>query len=315
MAVGYLALRQVGARVWRKIQDDNVFGRAAELAYFFLFALFPLMIVFTSMVAMLSAGTELRDELLWYFRSALPWPAYQLIAATLRETTEGAAGKLSLGTAAALLSASAGMVAVIEGLNTAYQVNEARSWVKRRFLAVTLTLALMLFTMITLAVFLLGTRMGRIVAAHVGLGPAFEFAIKVIQWPLATAFAALGIALIYRFAPNVRVQKWRFILPGAAVALTLDLVASAALRWYLAVFDPYSAIYGSLEALIILMLWFYLFAAALLSGGVVNSVLENAAAQAGEPGAKLIGRKAPVPTSPPSGLAPDRPQPSGFAPY
>ena len=101
------------------------------------------------------------------------------------------------------------------------------------------------------------------------------------------------LALTYRFAPNVRVQHWLWIWPGAAVALLLWLIASVGLRLYLRFFDTYSTVYGSLGALIILMVWLYLFGIAILVGGEVNSVLENAAAQAGDPDAKLSGEKAP----------------------
>ncbi len=234
-----LGFREVGARLWKKIQVDNVFGRAAELAYFFLFSIFPLLIVLTSILGRMAKGAEIQRDLLQYFRTALPWSAYDLISNTLREITNNSGGKnMSLGIAFALASASAGMVAVIEGLNTSYDVKEARTWLRRRAVAVGLTVAFAVFTISALAIFLYGNQLGRFVATHVGVKPLFETAWPFLQWPVLVAFVLLALALIYRFAPNVRVQRWRWILPGATFAFLLWLIASAGLRLYLRFLIP-----------------------------------------------------------------------------
>jgi membrane protein len=284
----------VAYRIWQKVQSDNVFGRAAELAYFFLFSIFPLLIILTSLLGFVSRGIEIRLELLGYFRTALPAPAYELVESAFREVNNGGnGGKLSIGIIVLIASAAAGMVAIIEGLNTAYEVREARTWIRRRMVAVILTIALVVFTVSAMAVFFYGNQLGRLIAAEVGFKAVFENAWPFIQWPLVVFFVVLAFALTYRFAPNVRVQHWRWIFPGAGVAFVLWLLASAGLRLYLRLFDPYSAVYGSLGALMILMVWFYLFGAAILIGGEVNSVLENAAAEEGDLNAKLPGEKAP----------------------
>lgn len=289
------ARRDILRRIWSKLTIDNVFGRAAELAYFFLFSLFPLLIVLTSLLGLVSNGAEIRVELLHYIRTALPSPSYQLVETTLREVTgESTGGKLSLGLLGAVVSAGAGMVAIIEGLNTAYEVREARTWLRRRAIAFCLTLSLAVFIIFALCIFLYGNQLGTFFATHVGVGPLFTTVWPYVQWPLAVVFVLLALALTYRFAPNVRVQHWRWIFPGAVVACFLWVLASAGLRLYLKFFDTYTAIYGSLGALVILMIWFYLFGVAILVGGEVNSVLENAAAQGGEPSAKLSGEKTPL---------------------
>ena len=287
-------ISRLGSRIWQKVQTDNVFGRAAELAYFFLFSMFPLLIVFTSLLGLISQGAALRLELLRYFRTALPWAAYQLVESTLRQITqESGGGKLSIGIIVTIASASAGMVAVIEGLNTAYEVREARTWIRRRLVAVVLTIALAFFTASAMAIFLYGNQLGSFIATKVGFKPLFESTWPFIQWPLVVLFVVLAFALTYRYAPNVKVQRWRWVFAGAIVGFLLWLIASAGLRLYLRFFDTYSAVYGSLGALMILMVWFYLFGLAILFGGEVNSVLENAAANAGDSSAKLTGEKAP----------------------
>lgn len=253
---------------------DNVFGRAAELAYFFFFSIFPLLIALTSLLSVVSGGARFQGELLRYFHAVLPDSAFELLSTTLAEITESnRGGQLSFGIALTIVSASAGMVAVIEGLNTAYDVREARTWLRRRGVAFLLTLALLVFLILALALFLYGPESGAFLAEHIGFRPLFETAWPVLQWPIAFLFVLTAMALIYRFAPNVRGQTWTCIYPGAIAAFLLWLAASVGLRIYLSVFNTYTAAYGSLGAVMILMLWFYLFGLAILVGGQLNSVL------------------------------------------
>ena len=176
-------------RIYSKALSDNVFGRAAELAYFFLFSLFPLLIVLTSLLGTVSGGGEIRGELLRYLHTALPPAASRLVESTLAEI--GAAsggGKLSFGILGALASAGAGMVAIIEGLNTAYDVREARPWLKRRAIALALTLALSLFSLAAVGIFLYGTQFGGFLAKRAGVGEEFTSVWSILQWPLAAIF-------------------------------------------------------------------------------------------------------------------------------
>ena len=118
--------------------------------------------------------------------------------------------------------------------------------------------------------------------------------IKIAQWPVAIALVLLGFALVYFFAPDVKEQKWHWITPGAIIGVALWLAASFALKIYLHFFDRYSATYGSLGAVIVLLLWFYVLGASLLFGAEINSVIEDAAAAEGHPDAKFKGEKAPA---------------------
>ena len=281
-------------RLGYEIDRDNVLGRAAELAYFFLFSVFPLLLVLTNVLGMVSAGSKIQDSLERYFSTAMPPAAYRLISSTLEEISQASdGGKLSLGIFMTLASASSGMVAIIEGLNTAYDVREARSWWRRRLVAVALTIALAVFTITALAIMLYGSELGGAIASRIGARAVFQFLWNVLQWPAMVGFILLGFSLIYRFAPNLRDQRWHWILPGAGTALLVWVAASLGLRLYLRFFDAYSTTYGSLGALIVLMIWFYLFGAAILIGGEVNSIIEQSAARAGDPEAKLPGEKAP----------------------
>jgi membrane protein len=281
-------------RVSYEIFKDNVFGRAAELAYFFLFSLLPLLLVLSNLLGLVSDGRRIQQDMLRYFSSVMPWTAYRLLATTLDQVVRSSGGaKLSLGILITLATASNGMVAIIEGLNTAYEVKEGRSWWKRRVVALALTLGLAILTITALAMVLYGTDFGGFLTTQLGFGRMFESAWRVVQWPLVAAFVLLAFTLVYRFAPNVKDQRWHWILPGAVVAFLLWLLASFGLRLYLQLFNSFPAMYGSLGAVMVLMLWLYLFGTAVLIGGEVNSIVEQSAARAGDPEAKLPGEKAP----------------------
>jgi membrane protein len=130
-------------------------------------------------------------------------------------------------------------------------------------------------------------------AAYYQLGGFFPIAWRAIQWPLALAFMVLAFALIYYFAPDLKDQDWKWLTPGSAIGVVLWLLVSFGFKAYLHFFDSYSTTYGSLGAVIVLMLWLYLTGAAILIGSEINSEIENAAAQAGAPDAKERGEKSP----------------------
>jgi membrane protein len=286
---------ELAKRVWKEINNDRVFGRAAELSYYFLLALFPLLIFLTSVIGIiLGAGTGTRHALFNYLARIMPPSAFQLLDATMWEvSTASGSGKLSFGLLAALWAASNGMTAITESLNVAYDVEESRPWWKQRLVAISLTVALAVLIITALLLVVAGGRIGEGVANHYGFGPAFEVAWKIIQWPVVFASLILAFALIYYFAPDLRRQKWMWLTPGAAIGVALWLLVSFAFRLYLNYFDSYSKTYGSLGAVIILMLWLYFTGAAVLIGGEINSEIENAAAKRGVPDAKEKGEKAP----------------------
>ena len=140
-----------------------------------------------------------------------------------------------------------------------------------------------------LALVIGGGRIADYLAAVFGFSSAFAFVWKILQWPIALAFMLLAFALIYYFAPDLREQDWKWITPGSVIGVALWLLASFALKGYLHFFNSYSRTYGSLGAVIILMLWLYLTGLAVLTGGEVNAEIENAAAERGAPDARSKG--------------------------
>jgi membrane protein len=270
--------KDLAKRVWSEMQADDVFGDAAKLAYYFLLALFPLLIFLTSIIGIIiGSGTGMRHLLFNYLARVMPSGAFQLIDHTMLEvSTASGAGTLSFGLLAALWAASSGMGAITDALNVAYDVEEKRSWWRRRLTAIALTIALAVLIIAALSIVLGGSKIADHLASTYIIGRASAITWKIIQWPIALAFMLLAFALVYFFAPSVRDQEWTWITPGSIAGITLWLAVSFAFKAYLHFFDSYSKTYGSLGAVIVLMLWLYLTGLAVLIGGEINSEVENA---------------------------------------
>ncbi|HSS20638.1 MAG TPA: YihY/virulence factor BrkB family protein [Pyrinomonadaceae bacterium] len=259
-----------------RLQDHDILGRAAQLSYYFLLALFPLLLFLVTLLGYFAeAGSELRQKLLSYLATVMPSAAVTLVHTTLDEISKArGGGKLSLGILAALWAASNGMGAISDTLNVAYGVKETRPWWRVRLTCILLTIAVSIFIVTVLAVVFFGGNLGDKAAAYFGMSSVFAFVWKILQPVFALLFMLLTFDLIYYFAPNDRRPKRRWFTAGAATAVVLWFLISFAFRLYLHFFNSYSVTYGSLGALIVLMLWFYFTGIAILIGGEVNSELE-----------------------------------------
>lgn len=290
-----LSWKQMASRVWTEIQADDVFGNAAKLGYYFLLALFPLLILVTSIIGLvLGSGTGLRHALFNYLSQVMPSSAFQLIDKTMWEVSNSSgAGKISFGLLAALWAAASGVGAMMESLNSAYDSTETRSWWKLRLIALNLTVALSILIIGAVVVIFGGSKIAEHLGAAYGFSDTFVITWKILQWPIALGFMLLAFALIYYLAPDVPNQKWKWITPGSVIGIVLWLLVSFGFKGYLHFFDSYSKTYGSLGAVIVLMLWLYLTGAAVLIGGEINAEIENAAAERGAADAKRKGKKSP----------------------
>lgn len=295
LSLAGLGWMELGKRVYAEVMDDDVLGRSAQLSYYFLLALFPALLFLTSLLGYLAGeDNQLRQGLFNYLAAVLPGEASKLVAETVTDVTQSSGGgKLSFGILATFWAASNGMGAISESLNAAYDLKESRPWWKVRLTAVGLTLALTLLIVTALVLVLYGGDIAEVVSGKLGMGEVFETAWKVLQWPLVLVFVLVAFALIYFFGPDSHDQDWKWITPGAVVGVALWLLISFAFKAYLSYFNSYSATYGSLGAVIILMLWFYFTGTAILVGGEINSEIENEMAKQGAPDAKEKGEKAP----------------------
>ncbi len=278
-------------RVWARAEEDEVFGRAAQLSYYFLLALFPLLLFLITLFGyMAGAGSHLRQKLITYLGTVMPGAALQLVVVTLDQVTNArGGGKLWFGLLAALWAASSGINALAQALNAAYEVPETRPWWKVRLISIALTVAIAVLIISALLLVLYGGQLGHFLATLVHQGYAFTVAWKVLQWPISLTFVFIAFSFIYQFGPNLSVKRHsgglpasdfrrRWFSPGVVVAVILWMIVSLGFRLYLHFFNSYSATYGSLGALIILMLWFYLTGAAILLGGEINCEIQSSEA-------------------------------------
>jgi membrane protein len=281
--LGGLTLSQLSRRVLDEVMANNVVGHAAELAFFFLFALFPLILIVVTSFGLFAADRiELQHDLLSYFADLLPASAFQLLKTVVDElATHASGGKLTFGLVSSLWAVSAGIDSMITSLNLAHHVRETRSLLRVRVIAIGLSLLISVLILAALFMVLTGNRFVDWLGTVLGLRPILVLSWKAIQWPGVIFFVLLSCALIYRFGPNLQHRRhWHWVSPGGAFGILVWLGASYGFRLYLHFFNRYSAAYGSLGAVMILMLWLYFFGLAYLIGGEINAVIERARKQA-----------------------------------
>ena len=292
--LGGLRPRALAANVWREMNHDDAWTMASALAYNFLLAIFPMLLFLVALFGIFAAQrAELQNSLFYYFSQILPPAAFQLVSRTLNEVIRNSGGgKLTLGLVLALWSGAGGMTSLMSGLNSAYEVRDSRSVVKIRAIALGLTLAVSILVVAALFIVLAGGNVAEMVGAKLNLAQIAVLAWKVVQWPIALGFLIFAFALIYYFGPDLKEQHWYWITPGSLLGVLLWLAVSFAFRVYLHFFNSYSKSYGSLGAVIVLLLWFYVTGLAFLVGAEVNAEIEHAAAERGHPEAKPEGKKA-----------------------
>lgn len=267
--------RELGGRIWGRLESDAVLTHAAAMSFFMGFALFPTFFLVVAFVGLLPLAGTL-DRLLSYARQVLPPDAASFVETTLTQLRQGASTPLlSLGAVAALWAASSGMVSVINALNVAYRVGEPRPWWKRRLVAVVLTVGLTIFMVSALILVVFGGWLGGAIATVLGLGSLFTVAWPLLHWLAGVCCVTLGLGLVYRYAP-AKSLGWRWLAPGAVFAVLAWLGGSLGLRLYVTHFDSYNATYGSIGGMILLMLWLFLSNVALLVGAEINSIVEEA---------------------------------------
>jgi membrane protein len=275
--LGGLSIVELGKRVSADIGHNEIWDRSAALSYYVIFALFPMLLFLTALLALLPIP-HLLDRLMAYVNEVLPGGAGLLIEKTLGQALQHAhAGLLSLGAVTALWAASSGMTSIMTALNVA-----SRSWWRERLLAVGLTVVFSVLAVVALVLLVFGQNLGEAIAHRTGWGTAFRITWLVARWPIAMFLGLAAISLIYRLAPAAN-QRWAWVTPGSAFAVGAWALMSVALRFYVGYFANYDATYGSIAGVILLMLWLYLSGVVLLVGAAINSEIERAtSAQSGE---------------------------------
>jgi membrane protein len=269
-----ISLKEILRLTWREIREDDVFGRAAQLGYYFFLALFPFLICVIATLSLLGLADRGRALLFHFFSGTLPPSAYGLIDSTFAGIIHsGGPLKVSLGLIGSIWSASMGMSAVMDTVNSAYNLKESRSVAKQYGVAISLTAGIALLLVISVAIVLFGDT----IVDWLRPGPFITEAWKIAQWPFALALILFAFAVTYYFAPDLKQRRWHWITPGSIVGTVIWLIVSFGFRFYLHFFNTYDSTYGSLGGVIVLLLWFYLSGVAILTGAALNGVLERLA--------------------------------------
>ena len=269
---------------------DNCLGMAAQLAYYFFFALFPALLMLIAIASYFPYQTLVND-LFSTLGGVAPPEALTIITEQLAKIASGEQGGLfTIGMLTTIWSTSAAMTAIIDTLNAAYDIEEGRPWWKVRLTAIGLTLGVAVFILISFGLVLAGPSMAEWVADRFYLGAAFEWTWKILQWPLIFVLVSSAIAIVYYFAPDAE-QDWVWLTPGSLFATTLWLSASLGFKYYVANMTNYAETYGAIGGVMILMLWFYISGLVILIGAEMNAEIEHASPYGKEQGEKVPGEK------------------------
>jgi membrane protein len=292
--LGGISARELAKRTWAAMDRNDVSSTASELAYNFVFSIFPaLFVLLTVFGFFVGQHAEMQQTLFDYLSRVLPSDAANLLTRTVSQITQASGGgKLTFGLLLALWSASQGTSGMMSGLNRSYQLHEGRPYYKSKAISIGLTIALAGLVTLALVIVLFGGNIAQALGAKLGLADVTIVAWRVIQWIVAVLIMTFAFALVYYFGPDIKEQHWYWITPGSLIGVLLWLATSYVFRVYLHYFNSYNKMYGSLGAAMILLMWFWVTGLAFLVGGEINAEIEHAAAKHGHPEAKAPGQKA-----------------------
>ncbi|GJL70129.1 MAG: hypothetical protein NPIRA06_27640 [Nitrospirales bacterium] len=264
----------VAKEVWVASSEDDVFGRAAQLGFYFLLALFPAMLGVTALIGMLPRQLVV-PNVMPYAREILPAESLVLVERYVDQMIQGSGGGLfSLSLLGSLWAASWGMMAIINTLNAVYGVKETRPLWKAGLTAVLLTIGAAVFFITSLILILGGEEVSQWVTEMTGWEWWATIGWPLLQWPVIVLFMLMAINLVYYWAPNSD-HEWQWVKPGSVLAVFLWIILSLGLKVYVENFINYNAVYGPITGVIILMMWLYVGGLTLLLGGELNFILKR----------------------------------------
>lgn len=297
MVIGGIAVGPLLKKVGRNIVATDVLGLSAQTAYYFFFSLFPLFLFATPLLALLGDKRGTVGFIMTQVAQAVPTDAYRLIDGVVNEVVfaKGAPGIMSLGALLTLWAGSNVFSALTDTLNHAFGATDTRPWWKKTLIACLFVIGSSIGGLLATVVLLDGENVVRMIANSVGLGTTTKIVWTIIQFPLAIAFIVLLAWAIYFVLPNLR-MTWGESLLGAVLATLAWLIVTLAFRLYVQHFGSYSRMYGTIGAVIVLLIWMYLTMLAVLSAGVVAAEVHGELSGRRTPGdrgrGKPKGRKA-----------------------
>ena len=253
-----------------RIKKIDVTGLASQLAFFFLLSLFPLLIFLITLLPFLNIDDA---QIFLYIREYAPASVAMLIEDTLAEILANRNGSLlSVGALATIWSASKGMNALTKALNLSYYTAETRSFIVTRALSLVFTVLLIVVLLIALILPVFGQQIGILAFSYFGLEQGFLTIWQSLRWGIPPVLIFLVFVTVYWLVPNVKL-RWKSVIPGAAFATIGWILTSLVFSFYVGNFGNFSSTYGSIGAIIVLMMWLYFSGIILMLGGQLNAVM------------------------------------------
>lgn len=263
---------QFSKKLIKEIKEDRVTGLAAEQAYYYLLALFPLLILLLSILPYLNIDIQTALDTIKTFMPAETMEVIEKNIINILSERNG--GLLTFGILGTIWSASNGMNAFIHSMNIAYDVEETRNFIKARFISIILTLGLVVAFIVMLGLPVFGKVIIELLQQAIPIPEETQILFSLLRWVIAVVVISLVLAFLYRFAPNKSFPA-KHVIPGAVTATVLWLGISLGFSFYVSNFANYSSTYGSLGGVIILMLWLYLSGLIFVIGGEINAIIHR----------------------------------------
>lgn len=285
--LGDLPLGKVLVRTFNEFMDDEMSTYASALAYQMLFSLFPFLLFLIALIGFLHlpdffSWLRLQSELV------LPPQALDQVNPVIDQLQQSKGGLLSIGIVIALWTASAGVRLMMSAMNAAYDVTEGRPIWKRLPLSILYTVGIAGMLLAAAALMVTGPQVMSWLAGQIGMQDFIVTLWTILRWPVIIVLMMVAVALMYFVMPDVK-QEFRFITAGSVLAVVVWIIASLGFGYYVKTFSDYNAMYGSIGAIIVLLLYFYISAAVLLLGAEMNAVIEHMHREGKNPGEKIVG--------------------------
>jgi membrane protein len=281
-------------RTYREMNSDRILSIAGGVAFFILLAIFPAITALVSAYGLFFNGSTIANNLS-LLNDVVPENVLSIVHEQALRIASNSGGALSIGVIvgmlASLWSAMGGVKAMIDALNVIYEQKEGRNLIK-------LNLVALLFTLAGYAAFLLAMAaivVLPLVLSPIGLGSLTETLTRTARWPVLLVVLLIGLAVLYRYGPDRRAARWQWVTVGSVLAAVTWIVASFLFSWYLTSFANYNATYGSLGAVVGLMIWLWFSTIVVLLGAELNAEIEHQTARDSTIGAeKPLGARGAV---------------------
>ncbi|MDP8991683.1 MAG: YihY/virulence factor BrkB family protein, partial [Actinomycetota bacterium] len=269
-------------RTAKEFKNDRATLISAGMAFYWVLAVFPALVAAVGVFGLVNAGPEATESISKAIRTTLPGDAAEVLSEAVDRAPSGGASLVTavVGLALALWSASAGMVALQSGMDVAYDIPQERErkFAKKRATALLLLVVAAVLGGIATVLVVFGQPLGEALRDDLPLGGAFVVVWTVLRWALAIGALVVLFASFYYLGPNRETPRWSWLSPGGVLGAVIWLLSSLGFSLYVSSFGSYAKTYGSFAGVVVLLLWLYLSALAVVVGGELNSELERQSA-------------------------------------